>query len=396
MGGFLDGTQPALTALAWACGAFGSVFALAAIPAAGRLLRARRGLATPELPPVTVLKPLKGLEPGLYENLETFCRQDYPRCQLILTLDSPDDPALAVATRLREAHPEVDLEIVVSKSRVGFNPKINNLSNAEPFIKHRVLLLSDSDVRAAPDLLRRMTAPLADPRVALVTAFYRSTTPSGLWERLEALSVNANFMPQALVAAALGLRFALGAAILVRREAFERAGGFPMLAANLADDFALGEEVARGGGLLEFADAVVETVPASAGALEHLRRQARWQRTIRLCHPAGYLGLFALHGFSLLTLKLAVAGPDRVTLGLLALLWAAKAGASAALGRKSGLRAASCAALIPLSEWLSFGAWVAGLGGSRVRWRGRTYPASAFRPPRRGPAAAAAPARASR
>lgn len=371
--------RTALSWLAGTAGVFSLGFALFSIFAASRFLRRnRKGLAGPSrdfLPAVTILKPLKGEDRGLYENLASFCRLDYPKFQLLFALASPDDPALGVLTRLRRDFPHLDIEIVVSGNRIGFNPKINNLSNAAPFIKHDFLLMSDSDIRVPRDFLRRGVAPFRDPEVGLATCFYRSATPRGLWNRLDALSVNAHFLPQAVTAAAFGMRFAMGAAILVRREAFEKSGGFAKLAAHLADDFVLGESVQAAGYRLEYADPVVDSVPDVESASEHIRHQVRWARTIRLCRPGGYLGMIFLHGFSLLSLQMALFGCAPAALALALGILAAKALAEVSLARAltGNGRAHSSLLLLPLSEWLAFGAWLSGYRANRVLWRGELY-----------------------
>jgi len=355
-------------------GAFTLVFALAAGFFSRRLLNALRRPAPAPMPPVTVIKPLKGAEAALYENLASFCRQDYPCYQLLFCLQGTDDPALAVVTRLRKNFPGVDMEVVVSKSRIGCNPKVNNMANAYPFAKYDLLLMSDSDIRARPDFLRRMAAPFTDPSVGLVTSFYQATGTHGLWSHLEALSINANFLPNALCAAFFGMRFAMGAGMMVRRAAFEASGAYHNLADHLADDFWLGESIREAGWNLEISDAVVDTVPDIAGGAEHFRHLTRWARTIRICNPCGYAASLVQHGFSLLTLKVLLIGPDARSFALLVGIWAAKAAASAALSRGLGARQPLRALwLLPLSEWFGFASWIAGYGSSRVLWRGELY-----------------------
>ena len=359
------------TALATATVFFSLFFAAAAAFFGGRFLRALKRRAPPSsLPPVTVIKPLKGAEGPLYDNLASFCRQEYPCFQLVFCLQSPDDPALGVFTRLKREFPGVDMEIVVSKKRIGYNPKVNNMANGYAFAKHDFLLLSDADVRARPDFLRRMVAPFSDPKVGLVTAFYEATGSHGLWGHMESLSVNANFLPQALCAASFGMRFAMGAAMMVRRAAFESSGAFPNLADHLADDFWLGESLRDAGWTLEMSDAVVETVPDIDDGSRHFKHLLRWARTIRICQPLGYAASLIQHGFSLLTLRVLLFGADRRALALLIALWAAKAAASLSL---SGRQPARALWLLPLAEWFSFAAWIAGYGSSRVLWRGDLY-----------------------
>jgi ceramide glucosyltransferase len=365
----------ALRAAALATGAFtAAFFAAAAAIGARRLRAARKRPAECSLPPVTVIKPLKGGEGALYDNLAAFCRQDYPCLQLLFCLQSPEDPALAVVTRLRKDFPSADIEVVVSKNRIGYNPKVNNMANAYAFAKYDLLLMSDADVRVEPSFLRRMAAPFADPGVGLVTSFYEAEGARGLWGQLEALSVNANFLPQAIVAAAFGMRFAMGAAMMVRRSAFDASGAFENLADHLADDFWLGESVREAGWRLELADALAATVPDISDAVSHFRHMTRWSRTIRLCNPLGHAGSVVLQGFSLLTLKVLLAGPDPVSLALLAAIWAAKAAADLAIARAAGSRRPPLSLLlIPLGEWSSFAAWLGAWSSSRVLWRGQLY-----------------------
>ncbi len=363
-----------LTALAWTSGIFTLAFTLLSIAAAYHFFRMRREPAPGELVPVTILKPLKGVDRDLAQCLRSFCRLDYPQFQLLFTLASPNDPALGVLSQLKAEFPKLDIEIVVSKSRIGFNPKINNLSNAAPYIKHPLILMSDSDVSVRPDFLRRMAVHLQNPAVGLVTCFYQSTNPVGLWARLEALSVNAHFLPQAVTAAAFGMRFAMGAAILMRRAVFEEVGGFALMADHLADDFILGEAVQASGYGLEIAGPVVESTPDAGNGIEHLRHQARWARTIRLCNPSGYLGSLALHGFALISLKLALFGFDAPAAFLLAALWAVKAVAALCIAHLTqGRRSLWSLLLLPVSEWISFGAWLSGFRSNQVLWRGEVY-----------------------
>ena len=198
------------TFVAMLAGAFTLVFALVAGFFSRRLLSSAPPILPPCLPSPS--SSPQGAEAALYENLASFCRQDYPCYRLLFCLQGTDDPALAVVTRLRKEFPGVDMEVVVSKSRIGYNPKVNNMANAYSFAKYDLILMSDSDIRARPDFLRRMAAPFADPSVGLVTSFYQATGTRGLWGHLEALSINANFLPNALCAASFGMRFAMGPA----------------------------------------------------------------------------------------------------------------------------------------------------------------------------------------
>lgn len=370
VGGGLAASGAALSA-----GVFTFLFnAASAFLAAGMLKRPAPAGAAGPWAPVTLIKPLKGEDRELYDNLASFCRQDYPCFQLLFCLSDPQDPALAVVERLRRDFPGVDMETVVSKNRIGYNPKVNNMANCYPFAKYDLLLMSDSDIRVEPDFLQRMAAPFADPGVGLVTSFYQASRSRGVWGHMESLSINAHFLPQALVAARFGMRFAMGAAMMVRRQAFEATGAFANLADHLADDFWLGESVREAGWRLELAHGVVDSVPDIESGRLHFEHMVRWARTIRLCQPAGFAASLIQHGFSLLTLRALAMGPDALGLGLMGAIWAAKAASSAWLAGRLGSRQPLVALwLLPLSEWFAFGAWLAGCGSDRVLWRGQLY-----------------------
>jgi ceramide glucosyltransferase len=359
-----------LTALA--CGVFTALFAAATFVLSPRTVRPRAPMGA-ALPPVTVIKPLKGADEGLYENLASFVIQDYPCHQLVFCLASPDDPALPVVSRLKRAFPDADIETVVSNDRIGYNPKVNNMANAYPFAKYDLILMSDSDIRVDPGFLRRMAEPFADPAVGLTTSFYQAVESHGLWGHLEALSINAHFLPQSALAASFGMRFAMGAGMMVRRQAFEASGAFANLADHLADDFWLGESVREAGWRLEAVSGCADSVPGISSGPGHFNHLVRWARTIRLCQPAGFYASLIQHGFSLLTLRL-LAHPDALGPALMASIWALKAASSARLSATLGGRQPARALwLIPLSEWLAFAAWVAACASDTVSWRGETY-----------------------
>lgn len=372
----------AATWLACSAGAFTIAFSLVSLAAALIFFRfSGRGKAASVLPPVSIMKPLKGEDRGLFENLESFCAQDYPVFQVIFCAADPEDPALRVVERLRKKFPKLDIETVVSPNAIGCNPKVSNLANAYSKVKHGLLLISDSDIRVGPDFLRKAVAPLEDPKIGLVNCFYRMVPGrpraggSGLWSQLEALSINAHFLPQAVAAAAFGMRFAMGAAILVRRSVFDKTGGFKNLADHIADDYTLGASVQAAGYGIEFPGVVIDSVTEISGPAELFRHQIREARTIRICQPAGYCGTILLHGFSLLTLKMAVFGADPVSAGLWLSVIAARISTTylihrVCLNNDQSLRSLL---LIPLSEWLSTATWLGGFGSNQVLWRGNFY-----------------------
>lgn len=372
--------EPVLRLLAYGTGAFTLGFSFVSVLAARRFkqivdVRARN--ANPSFaPPITILKPVKGAEPGMYENLESFVRQDYPQFQILFCLQNPQDAGLEIVEELRRRYPQIDMEIVVSKNRIGYNPKINNLSNAYPFAKHQMLMISDSDVRVEKDFLRRVIQPMNDAQVGLVTCLYRSDGGSSVGATFEALSINAQFLPKALVAGILlGMRFAMGAVMLVRRSAFEASGGFGNLSQHLADDYVLGSSIAAAGYRVLLSDEIVDSTPGFLSIFEAFSHLVRWARTIRVCQPAGYLGLLMLQGLPFITLYMVVYGMN-ATMGTLWLsLAAARIAATAWMhSRYLGTRRLLAQLpWIPLSDLLQFGVWLVGFRPGTVLWRGERY-----------------------
>ncbi|MFA6093531.1 MAG: bacteriohopanetetrol glucosamine biosynthesis glycosyltransferase HpnI [Elusimicrobiota bacterium] len=368
----------AYTLFACASALFTIGFSLYSLHAAGCLLgrRPAAGKGRKDLPPITLLKPVKGVDREMYANLASFLDQDYPRFQVVFCVQDPRDPALAVLRRLRRDFCErVDIETVVSDGCIGCNPKINNLSNAAALIRHDLILIADSDVRVERDFLRGLVRVFDDPGVGLATCFYQSRCPSGLGALLEALSVNTHFLPQTLAAVRGGLRFAMGAVMFVRRSAFEQIGGFLTMGKHLADDYVLGAAVQARGWRVEVVGPVVSSIPDDGSVAEHLRHLARWSSTIRLCRPAGYLGSGILHGFTFLLLDSLFQGAAPWKLELLALtaavrVWTVGRIHCAYTGNPEILRQLP---LLPLADVIQCCAWIAGLRPGRVHWRGAAY-----------------------
>lgn len=375
----MSAAEICLRILALGTAGFTIVFSLLSVLAAKRFkdLGASFQAVDPEtLPPITILKPVKDIERGMYANLASFLSQDYPKFQVLFSLQNPDDPALDILERLRKDFPHVDMEIVVSKNRIGYNPKINNISNAYPFAKHDMIMISDSDIRVKPGFLKRIAAPMADPSLGMVTCFYRSDSGPSLGSIMEALSINAQFLPNVLVAGFLiGLRFGLGAVMLVRRSALEESGGLANLSAHLADDYILGYSVVNAGYRLAFSDAVVESAPSFHSLPEAIAHLMRWSKTIRVCQPAGYLGLVALQSTPFLLLYLLIFGPAHsiITAGLLVLL--ARIGSIAWIHWHylESPDVASQLIWVPISDLLQFCVWISGFHSGAVLWRGEYY-----------------------
>jgi ceramide glucosyltransferase len=324
-------------------------------------------------PAVSVLKPLCGEDPGLYENLLSFCRQDYGRWQIVFGVQDETDKAIPVVRRLMAEFPQADLALVVESGRRGANRKVANLQNMLPQARHEVIVIADSDMRVTPDYLAQVTAPLGDGSTGLVTCLYRGVPAGGFWSALACLHVNHGFLPQAVVAASLdegGGCF--GATLALRRATLDAIGGFGTLADTLADDYALGAAVRRLGLAVVVSPYLVDNVIAEPSLTALFRHELRWARTIRMIAPAGFVG-------SLVTQPLA---PAVAAMALGVLPWAAPTTlALVLLARAVMVRMVDRALrlpptplwLIPVRDVLSFAVFVASFLSRRVAWRDRTF-----------------------
>jgi ceramide glucosyltransferase len=368
-----------LAALAMLLAGFGCLYQVAAAWAVRAHVRKRPpsgGLA-----PVTVLKPLCGAEPGLGENLATFCRQDHPDYQVIFGVREADDPAIPVVRKLIADLGRDDVELVVDGDVRGTNYKVSNLGNMMARARHGVIVIADSDMRVAPHYLRAVTAPLEDPGVGLVTCLYVGRPRPGLWSRLGAAFINWGFLPSALVGQALGVdEGCFGATMALRRETLERVGGFAAFDDHLADDHALGAAVRRLGLKVALSPYLVEDdlhEPSLAALYAH---ELRWQRTIRVVAPGGHAGSVLTQplAFAALGLVLALFSAGAVIWSAIAVLCVALAArifcarvADSTLGVPLG------AWLVPLRDALSLAVFVHSFLGRRVRWRGHLFKVAA-------------------
>ncbi|WP_179404755.1 bacteriohopanetetrol glucosamine biosynthesis glycosyltransferase HpnI [Burkholderia guangdongensis] len=255
--------------------------------------RTPRTAARDGFDPVSVLKPLCGIEPHLYENLASFCEQRHPRYELLFGVASAHDPAVAVVERLKAAYPECDITLVIDARVYGKNLKVSNLINLAGRAKYGRIVIADSDIAVAPDYLVRVTAPLADRDVGVVTCLYHARSVGGFWTRIGAQFVDAWFAPSVRIAHLGGSsRFGFGATLALTRDTLERIGGLIALKDELADDFWLAELPRRLGRrtVLSEVEVATDVIESSFGPLWH--RETRWLRTIRSLNPGGFAFLF--------------------------------------------------------------------------------------------------------
>ncbi|GIW40208.1 MAG: ceramide glucosyltransferase [Candidatus Binatia bacterium] len=365
-----------LRSLVWLGMGVSAWFWLMSLYGARDFFRRRKEREAEWCPPVTVLKPLKGVDPELRENLESFFLQDYPAFQIVFGVADAADPAVAIVRELLSRYPGVDAELVVDPRLHGTNFKVSNLINMVPHVRHPVVALSDSDIRVPRDYLRRLVRPLEDRRVGLVSCLYRARPLGGTPSLLEALFINTDFCPQVLVARKVERpTYAFGASMALRRSTLEEVGGFEALADVLADDYELGNRVASRGYDLELADCLVETVIQARSWKKLYDHQMRWARTYRTCRPKGYFGTILTHGtlWSLSNLLLpGTGGFGWIVSGTCLALraWTAKVLAERYLGWKMGLR--ELVWLFPKDLFLS-AIWVGSFFGRTVRWSGHRF-----------------------
>ncbi|HKJ08959.1 MAG TPA: bacteriohopanetetrol glucosamine biosynthesis glycosyltransferase HpnI [Gammaproteobacteria bacterium] len=338
--------------------------------AAMLLWERRRSGPVARTPPMTVLKPLCGSEPELYENLKSFCDQDYPDFQVIFGVRSSDDPALPVVHRLMSEFADRDLQLVIDERVAGDNYKISNVMNMAPLARHDCLVIADSDIRVGPDYLGRLAHALRDPEVGLVTCLYRGHAAGPVWSRLGALFINEWFAPSVLVGRAFGYRaFSFGATMALRREVLDRVGGLESLVSHLADDYLLGERV-RGLGLQTVLSTYMVGTTVYEPNLQALwHHELRWARTIRTVQPVGHAFSFITYTIAVSLIGSLVAWGTPWAFGLPAAAFALRSALHLMVSGRRGASALSDLALLPLRDVLSFLVWVMSFGSRRVQWR---------------------------
>ena len=372
-----------LQIIAGVLAACGAGFYLLCIWSARAYLHLRRRTAGSPPPnpaftaPVSILKPLRGTDPHIYECFRSHCLQDYPQYEIIFGVDDPNDPAIADVERLQAEFPEISIQLAVCSQHLGPNTKVSNLIQMQQLARHPYLLVNDSDIHVPPDYLRRVMQHFQQPKVGLVTCFYRGIADKSLGSRLEALGISGEFMGGVLVARQIegGMHFALGSTLAVSRQALADIGGFASLLEYLADDFELGYRVSRAGYQVVLADLVVETFVPGYTFGAFLEHQMRWGRSTRDSRRWGYLGLIFTFGFFWAILAVAFSRGAPWAWALLGVTFFLRliAALVVGLGVLHDSQIVRDLWLVPLRELISVAVWVGSFFGHTVTWRGRKF-----------------------
>jgi len=340
---------------------------------AGRRYLAQRLPDTEAREPISILKPLSGLDEGLEENLRSFFTQDYPAFEILFAMRTENDPAHGLVRRLQGEYSHIPSQLILTGEPPWPNAKSWSLHQMQQQARHSLLVMSDSDIRVDSHMLRTLAREFSDPSLAVTTCPYRAVPGPSFWSKLEAIGMNTEFLGGILVARILdGMKFAVGPTIAARKSAIEAVGGWPYLQEFLAEDFVLGNEAAAKGLGVALSSYVIEHRIGAQAFGKNARHRLRWCRSTRRSRPAGYIGQLFTNPLPIaLALFAAVPATWPALLATFVLrMFAAHATAGLVLADPLTRREWP---LIIAQDLLSFAFWIAGFFGNTIDWRGETY-----------------------
>jgi ceramide glucosyltransferase len=331
-------------------------------------------------PPVSILKPVRGLDPGAYENFASYCLLNYPQYEIIFAVSDPQDPVVPVIKKLQNDFPARNIRLITSVERLGLNNKISNLHRLVKEARYDLLAMTDSDVRVGADYLRELVAPFADLQVGAVTSFYRCAGGGTLAADLAMLGMCADSLPSALIARKFegGVRFAFGWTMATSKERLAQIGGWESMADYHSDDFELGNRIARQGYRVEIMRETVTVVFPRESMRELFRQELRWAIGLRNVRPLAYAGMIFTHGLPWAVLGALVAGASGRTgiaiayLAAYLLLRLSVAWTAGVWGLRDPM-IGSKLLLLPLRDALTSAVWLAGWLSDRIVWRGSEF-----------------------
>jgi ceramide glucosyltransferase len=323
---------------------------------------------------VSILKPLRGTDPEMYESFRSHCLQDYPEYEIIFGVSDANDPAIQLVQQLKAEFPQCPIRLMVCPERLGSNTKVSNLAQMARQARHEYIIVNDSDIRVEPDYLRRVLAPLTDPAIGLVTCLYRGIANATLGSRLESLGIGTDFAAGVLVAQTVenGIRFGLGSTLAFRRRDLQAVGGFETLVDYLADDYQIGSRIAALGLNVKLSDVVVDTFLPKYTLRGFFDHQLRWARTVRDSRFWGYVGLGLTFGLPWALLALIFSRGAAWAWALLACTAVMRFAVAVVFGKyvlKDG-QAMRSLALIPVRDLVALLIWIFSFAGHRIVWRG--------------------------
>ena len=326
------------------------------------------------LPPVSILKPLKGVDPEIYESFRSHCLLNYPQYEIIFGVSEAEDPAVAEVRRLQREFPNRAIQLVVCRQKLGTNVKVSNLVQMLSVARFNHLLVNDSDIRVDPNYLRRVMSPLLRPEVGMVTCLYRGVPSSTLGSRLESLGISTDFSGGVLAARRLekGMRFGLGSTLAFRRADLESVGGFQSLLDYLADDYELGKRIADLGKSVELSEEVVETFLPPYDFRAYFEHQLRWARSVRDSRRWGYVGVLFTFGLPWALLALVASRGALWAWALTIAVSVARIAVALMVG-ETVLRDQYVRPLLPLvllRDLSAAAVWMASFASDRIAWRG--------------------------
>jgi ceramide glucosyltransferase len=329
------------------------------------------------LPGISILKPLKGIDPEIYESFRSHCLQDYPEYEIIFGVSDPSDPAIESVRRLQREFPDRRIRMIVSSTILGANVKVSNLAQMIADARYGCLIVNDSDIRVEPDYLQRVTAPLADSRLGMLTCLYRGVASATLGSRLESLGISTDFCASVLAARQVegGIRFGLGSTLAFRRADLKKIGGFNCFVDYLADDYELGKRIAALGLNIKLSDVVVETYLPAYRLQDFFAHQLRWARGVRDARAGGYFGLIFTFGMLWALVAVAASAGSLWSWTGLAFVLSLRLTVAFVVGWRV-LRSHDVlryAWLIPLRDLIAVAVWIISLGGHTVTWRGERF-----------------------
>lgn len=320
--------------------------------------------------PVSILKPLHGLDLGLESNLRTFFEQDYPEFEILFAVRESHDAAIPVVEKLRAEYPHVPSRLIITGEPPYPNAKVYSLDKMMAVAANDLLVMSDSDIRVTRDLLKSVAAEFQDPKLGVATCPYRAVAGPSFWSQLEAIGMNTDFFGNILVARMLeGMNFAVGPTIVARKSVLHSIGGFDRIKDYLAEDFVLGKFAADAGHGVILSSYVIEHHIGSTDFQHNVAHRLRWSRSTRRSRPAGYVGQLFTMPFAI-SLLVAAWDPSLWPVVFSAFVVRAIAARVVSWGV---LRVQLNWLLLPIEDAAVFCFWIAGFFGNSIVWRGRTY-----------------------